>query len=343
MKTSLKPFVVVFSILFIVTLVIPTLVVIPFSEKTDGELAEAREQQTNPSETQIASESSIEVAVHRSSINAVENVPLEEYIVGVLASEMPADFELEALKAQALAARTYIVRHMLSGKNIGTPEGATVTDTVNHQVYKNKEELKKQWGKDYDKNIKKFTEAVYATQGQIITYDGAPIDALYFSTSNGYTENSEDYWQSAYPYLKSVESTWDLNSKKFHNQVVFKVKEFERRLGISIGSGDTVGTVKERTESNRIKTVEIGGKEFSGKDVRTALDLKSTDFKFVRKGDEIVITTKGYGHGVGMSQYGANGMAQSGSDYKKILTYYYQGIDISSSDTFLTQITASRE
>ncbi|MBD8069483.1 stage II sporulation protein D [Bacillus sp. PS06] len=341
MKSSFKPIVVVFSILFVVTLIIPTIVVIPFSEKSGGKLAE--EHQTNPSETQIASESSVEVAVHRSSIDEIENIPLEEYVVGVLASEMPATFELEALKAQAIAARTYIVRYMLSGKTIGVPEGAMVSDTVNHQVYKGKEELKEQWGKDYEKNLEKVTDAVNATRGQVLTYDGAPIDASFFSTSNGYTENSEDYWESALPYLKSVESKWDEQSDKFHERKVISVADFEQRLGISLGSGNEVGTVKERTETNRVKTVEVGGKCFSGREIREALDLKSTDFSWDRKGNEIVITTKGNGHGVGMSQYGANGMAKEGNNYEKILTYYYQGVDIASADKFLTQITAAKE
>ncbi|WP_078543450.1 stage II sporulation protein D [Litchfieldia alkalitelluris] len=340
MKSSLKPIVVIFSILFIVTLVIPTVVVFPFSKEADGKLTE--ELQTNPSETQIASESSVEVAVHRSSIDEIENVPLEEYVIGVLASEMPANFESEALKAQSLAARTYIVKHMLSGENISTPEGANVSDTVMHQVYRNKEELKAEWGSDYKKNIEKITQAVYATQGQIITYDGKPIDAQFFSTSNGYTENSEDVWQSAIEYLKSVESPWDKSSKEFHEQTVISVSDFEKNLGVSIGNASKIGKILERTKSNRIAKVAIGGKEFTGTEVRTALKLRSTDFTLKREGNQIVVTTKGYGHGVGMSQYGANGMAKEGHNYKDIIAYYYKGVDVTSADSFLTQITAKK-
>jgi len=340
MKSSLKPIIVLISVLFVVILVIPTIVVVPFSEKASGELIE--ERTTNPEATQIASGPTVDVAVYRSSLDSIENVPLEEYVIGVLSSEMPADFELEALKAQALAARTYIVKQMLSDENVGTPEGAIVSDTIVHQVYKNKEELKKLWGKDYSWKIEKITEAVYATQGQILTYDGDPITASFFSTSNGYTENSEDYWQNPSPYLKSVESPWDVNSPKFKSEKSIPVSQFEKSLGIALGDSNDLGKVT-RTKSNRVDKVEIGGKTFSGRDVRTQLDLQSSDFTWTRVGDEIIITTKGYGHGVGMSQYGANGMAQEGKSYEEILSHYYKGVEIATADSFINQITAAKK
>ncbi|MEW8987197.1 MAG: stage II sporulation protein D, partial [Bacillus sp. (in: firmicutes)] len=266
----------------------------------------------------------------------------DNYVTGVVASEMPATFELEALKAQALTARTYIVRQMISSEKLEVPDGALVTDTVQHQVFKNEEELRKIWGKDYSWKIEKIRKAVQETSGQILTYEGSPIDATFFSTSNGYTENAESVWQGALPYLKSVESPWDLNSKEFNGQKVVSVSDFERLLGVKVGSGDTIGKVVERTSSNRVSRVDFNGTVLTGQDIRTKLELKSTDFTWERKGNQIVINTKGYGHGVGMSQYGANGMAQEGKNYVDIAKYYYQGVEVVSSNDLLTKITAQK-
>lgn len=337
---QIKPIVVLVSVLFVLILLIPSMLVIPFSNKDTGKLAE--EQQTNPEPPQIASGPTVEVAVHRVSAQKIENVPLEDYVVGVLAKEMPAEFELEALKAQALAARTYVVKHMLSEQKIGVPKGADVSDTTNHQVYKSIEELKSEWKGDYNWKIEKITQAVKETQGQILTYDGAPIDAQFFSTSNGYTENSEDYYKNEYPYLKSVSSPWDVNTEKFLSQVQMPVADFEQKLGIKLGDSKNVGKITARTQSNRVATVEVGGKSFTGREVREKLGLRSSDFTWERKGDLIVIQTKGYGHGVGMSQYGADGMAKEGKNYKEIVKHYYKDIEISSTENFLNKLTVKK-
>lgn len=335
-----KPIIVLVSVLFVLILLIPSMLVIPFSDKGAGKLAE--ERQSNPEPPQIASGPTVEVAVHRVSAQKIENVPLEEYVVGVLAMEMPADFELEALKAQALAARTYVVRQMLSEQKLKVPNGADVSDTVSHQVYKNNEELKAQWKGDYDWKIEKIRQAVKETQGQILTFNGEPIDAVFYSTSNGYTEDSENVWKNAVPYLKSVESPWDVNTEKFHSQVNMPVSEFENKLGIKLGNGNNVGKITSRTESNRVASVDVGGKTFTGVQVRDALGLRSSDFTWERKGSHIVIQTKGYGHGVGMSQYGADGMAKEGKSYKDIVTHYYQGVEISSTENFLNKLTVKK-
>ncbi|MBS4218918.1 stage II sporulation protein D [Bacillus sp. FJAT-49711] len=324
---QLKPAFVLAAILLALSFIIPAILVLPSTnDKSDGALAEQEEVQSK----QMKNESSTEVAVFRTNTKKIEKLPLEEYVIGVVASEMPAEFELEALKAQALAARTYIVSHLISSSdNEDIPEGANIKDTVDHQVYKNKAELKKQWGKDYDWKYKKVADAVKATAGQILTYNEKPITASFFSTSNGYTENAEDYWKNQIPYLKSVESPWDSKSPKFNSQKVLTISEFENKLGVKIGNGKDIGTVTGRTPGKKVATVNINGKDFTGREVREKLDLRSTDFKWIRKGDSIIISTKGFGHGVGMSQYGANGMAQEGKKYKDIVTHYYQGITIS--------------
>jgi stage II sporulation protein D len=338
-----KPIFVLVSALFVITLMIPTLLVLPFSQKANGELAEELQtKQNKPQEQLHHSGPAVEVAVYRSKEKKIEQIPLEEYVVGVVAAEMPADFELEAIKAQALTARTYIVKQMLENKEISLPEGANVTDTVLHQVYKNRDELKQIWGPDYNWKIKKIIQAVNETQGQIITYDNKPIEASFFSTSNGYTENSEAYWKKAIPYLKSVESPWDQSSPKFYDQKVVSVQEFEQKLGVQLPKDNKIGKIISRTPGNRVDTVVINGKKLKGRIIREKLDLKSTDFTWVRKGDQIVITTKGYGHGVGLSQYGANGMAQEGKNYKEIVTYYYKGVQITNAEAFLSKLTAKK-
>ncbi|MCI1589299.1 stage II sporulation protein D [Heyndrickxia oleronia] len=324
-------------LVLVVSFTIPTLLVLPYSSgKASGKL----DDNVKKPKSNIVTPS-IEVSVYRDQSQKVETLPLEEYVVGVVASEMNADFEEEALKAQALAARTFIIRHLLLGGNSDLPEGANITDTISDQVFKNKTELKKQWGDEYNWRLKKITDAVKATSGEILTYNGTPIDAVFFSTSNGFTENSEEYWSSAIPYLKSVESPWDKKSPKFQSQKTISVTDFESQLGVKL-NGTDIGAITSLTKGKRVSTVMIGGKQFTGREVRSKLNLRSSDFQWIRKGDNIIITTKGYGHGVGMSQYGANGMAEKGMNYKEIVKHYYQGVQIDSTKPFLEKVTAKK-
>ncbi|WLR50695.1 stage II sporulation protein D [Bacillus tianshenii] len=337
-----KPLLILAAIFFAVVLVLPSLLVIPFKSEVSGPEPVPEATPAASQKQTTTSAPAVEVAVYRSNAQLIENVPLEEYVAGVVASEMPAEFELEALKAQALTARTYIVKQMMNDEKIGLPEGALVTDTVMHQVYKSPAELKKIWGADYEWKMERIHEAIEATKGKVITYKGQPITASFFSTSNGYTENSEDYWQNPFPYLRSVESPWDKTSPKFTATKVFPVKEFEKKLGVQLGSNQAVGNVIERTEGKRIAKVSINGEVFSGRDVRTKLDLNSSDFSLSRSGDRIVVTTRGWGHGVGMSQYGANGMASEGKEVQEIIAHYYQGTNISSIEPFAAKYTAKK-
>ncbi len=338
---STQPIILAMIIVTLAAMLIPAILVNPFSDGDAGGSGTVKEEPFNKKETDISllEKSEIEVAVWRSNANKIEKLPLEKYIAGVVAAEMPVDFEVEALKAQALTARTYIMNHMLrDGKEAN---GADVTDTVEHQVYKDFGELKRAWGADYDKKLNKVARAVLETEGQILTYNGKPITATFFSTSNGYTENAEDLWENPYPYLTSVVSPWDESSPKFHHQTEISVKDFEKRLAVKLDS-KSIGSIIERTGGNRVASVNINGKVISGQDVRAALDLKSTDFSWKRKGDTVIITTKGYGHGVGMSQYGANGMAKEGKDFREIVTHYYQGVEITSSKTVAEQLLVQK-
>ncbi|TYR80159.1 stage II sporulation protein D [Priestia megaterium] len=339
---QIKPIVVLVSIFFVVVLLIPTVLVVPFAENTSEKPTENRGQSTEKEELASSADPSVEVAVYRTQTKQIEKLPLEEYIVGVVAAEMPAEFELEALKAQSLAARTYIVQKMMENPDITLPKGAHVTDTVDYQVYLSRADLKKRWAENYDWKMKKITQAVKETEGQILTYKNEPINATFFSTSNGYTEDSESYWSNSIPYLKSVESHWDKQSPEFINQKIMSIADFEHKLGVNIKGTDSVGKITARTSGQRVDYVEINGDKITGKEIREKLDLHSADFTWMKQGNNIVINTKGYGHGIGMSQYGANGMAIEGKTYKDIVTHYYTGIAITPTDQYVAQLTAKQ-
>ncbi|ENH96561.1 stage II sporulation protein D [Gracilibacillus halophilus YIM-C55.5] len=346
-STSIRwklPVTVFVTTILLVMFLIPTLIVIAFQNDNRDEQASTEQvaTQSEPVEKQDLN-SPIDVQVLRTAEDEVENVPLEEYVVHVVASEMPADFELEALKAQALAARTYIVRYLMQGSDENLPEGADVTDTVNHQVYKSNEELRQIWGSDYHWKIDKITNAVASTQGQIITYKQEPITPAFFSTSNGYTENSEDYWANELPYLRTVESPWDKQiSPKFADQKTFPLHEVEEKLDIDI-TQQVQNFQIDRTESDRVATVSIGDQQFTGREVREALGLQSNDFTITMKNNHLVFTTKGYGHGVGMSQYGANGMAKEGKSYQEIVKHYYKGTNVTAIEQTASKLLAQEE
>ncbi len=333
---QIKPVLLIISLVIAVSFLVPTLLVLPFSsEKVSGKLDEKLQKPKT-------SEPAIEVAVYRTKTRQIEKPNLEDYVVGVVASEMPATFEKEALKAQALTARTYIVKQLMYGGNGSVPKGALVEDTTNFQVYQNMDDLKKEWKDKYNQNVKKIREAVKATAGQILTFNGSPITAAFFSTSNGYTENSEDYWDQPVPYLKSVKSPWDKLSPKYSFKEEIPVSTFESKLGVQLTDSKNIGTITSRTHGKRVGTVVIAGKQFTGREIRDKLELRSADFSWVRKGNLIIVTTKGYGHGIGMSQYGANEMAKKGKNYQDIVKYYYQGVQISSTNKFLNKATAKK-
>lgn len=340
-KSSSKwrlPSILFLSSLIIIILIIPTLVVVPFDKDKDKEKEAAATEKEKPeaeSESKSEPESTVElpagdsqfsVAVMRSDTENVEDVSLETYVAGVVASEMPADFEVEALKAQALAARTYIVNHLLHQDN---PENSEVTDTVQHQVYNNEDDLQKQWGKDFEWKMDKVKEAVGATKGKILTYDNAPITPAFFSTSNGYTENSEDYWDNEMPYLRSVKSDWDEDSPKFLDQQVFPISQVAETLNVNLPTSGEIPIELNRTKSQRVSELTLADNTFSGRDVREKLQLQSSDFSIKQKNDHLIFTTKGFGHGIGMSQYGANGMAKEGKKYEDIVKYYYKDVEVS--------------
>ena len=244
-------------------------------------------------------------------------VNLEEYIIGVVAGEMPALFHEEALKAQAIASRTYLINHLQNN--------STISNTTDDQVYLTKEEMQDKWKEDYDKYYNKIKEAVTATKDLIMYYNNEPIKAYYFSTSNGYTASSMSVFNEQRDYLTSVESPFDQDNSK---TIEISKQDFCTKLNIQCSQISITNITKDN--SNRVSKITINNKEYKGTQIRKLLSLRSTDFTINIKDTTMEITTKGYGHGVGMSQYGANNMAKLGYTYEEILKYYYQDIEISS-------------
>lgn len=275
-------------------------------------------------EIQLKYVSNKTVRVKRLNTDKVEEVPLEEYIVGVLAGEMPIDFELEALKAQAVASRSYVLKRMEYNKD----NEYDVVDSVLNQVYLDDDYLKETWGNNYTIKINKLRTAVNETYNEYMEYDGEIIDALFFSTSNGYTEDSHLVFNLELPYLKSVESSWDQEvSSAFSSKYTYSLQEFYEKLGLEYKDKLEV-EILERSNTNRVLKLKINGQEFEGTTLYNKLGLRSTDFEITQVGSNVVFDMKGYGHGVGMSQYGALGMAKQGYTYDEILKHYYTGVTI---------------
>lgn len=275
-------------------------------------------------EIKLNYESNTIIRVKRLSSSEIEYLPFEEYIVGVLAGEMPIYFEKEALKAQAVAARSYALKKIEYNKD----NEYDVVDSVLNQVYLDNQYLKEAWGNKYVDNINKLREVVNDTSLEYLDYNGEVIDALFFSTSNGYTENSSLVFNIDLPYLQSVTSMWDSStSSSFKGTKKISSSDFYSSLGLE--KSNTLNfKVLKRSSTNRILNLNINGTEFTGRELYDKLGLKSTDFSLKQDGDTIIIDTVGYGHGVGMSQYGAEGMALEGYSYKDILSHYYVGTSI---------------
>lgn len=247
------------------------------------------------------------------------DIPLEEYLVGVLAGEMPVSFEMEALKAQAVASRTFVLSRHLK-----------VDNTTQSQVYLDESQMKKNWGQNYQSNKEKIQKAVLETKGEVMTYQGEYISAMFFSSSNGKTVNCEDYFQGEVAYLKSVDSHWDHQIDP-HNErsKTFTKKELADIFGVSPQNIE----ITSYTSSGYVKNVVINQKTYSGREIREKLSLPSSCFQIQFSSKGYTFITRGNGHGVGMSQYGAQAMALEKKTYRDILHHYYQNIEIERIDS----------
>lgn len=248
----------------------------------------------------------------------VQDMDMDDYLVGVVLAEMPASFETEALKAQAVVARTYTLKCIQSGAK---HDGSVCTDFACCQAYI----AEGDYGGGYE-NLEKVRGAVLATSGQVLTYQGNLIEATYFSCSGGTTEDAVAVWGTDFPYLRSVESPGEEHATHYSDTVSFTAEAFQDALGQKIsGSVKSWFGFTTYTAGGGVNTMRIGGVDYKGTELRTRLGLRSTAFEVSVSEDTITVTTKGYGHRVGMSQYGADAMAVSGSTYEEILAHYYQG------------------
>ncbi|MEK0313630.1 stage II sporulation protein D [Cohnella sp. 56] len=280
-------------------------------------------------------DSPLTVRVYLAQDRRIERVRLEDYVKGVVAAEMPTDFKPAALEAQAIAARTYLIRRLWYEDRTGMPvRGADVTDTVTHQVYRSREQMD-ELKDNQPKAWAAVDEAVRRTRGIVMVYGGVPIESLYFASSNGYTENARDVFDADLPYLVSVASPWDKEaSPRAKETVEMKLSEFYRKLGVrTLAALTGVGkqpaaVIASWTDGRRVRSATVGGKQLAGSEIRSLLGLRSAAFDWKIEKGKVVITTYGSGHGVGMSQWGAEGMAKTGATAADILLHYYSGIQL---------------
>ncbi len=246
-----------------------------------------------------------------------KELSLSDYLCGVVMGEMPASFPLEALKAQAVAARTYTLRRLMSG-------GVLSDDPAVCQAYCDPDSAQEKFGDGWETYLEKLRQAVSETDGQVMTYDGELISATYFSCSGGRTESAQAVWGSQVPYLVSVDSPGEEDAASYESAVTVELPEFLQKLDIQ---EPAVGTVTY-TEGGGVDTLEIGGKIFTGVELRELFDLRSTCFDLEITEGAVTFQVRGFGHRVGMSQYGAKAMAEAGCGYGEILSWYYTGAEL---------------
>ncbi len=275
------------------------------------------------------------VKVYIADEEKVKEMDINEYLKCVVSAEMPVDFEDEALKAQAVAARTYLYAHIAEAEKGNISEshnGAPIcTDSKHCQAYISEKKRRENWDGDTDEKWNKISAAVEDTTGEIMTYNGEIISAVFHSTSSGATESAVDVWGSDIPYLKSVLSEGDKESPKYHSELTVSEEEFKNTVSEKIDgtdwSKDLFSNI-DRSDAGGIVSLDVGGVNIKGTEFRNLFSLRSTNIDITQKDGNITMSVKGFGHGVGMSQYGANYMAEQGSGYEEILKTYYTGVDI---------------
>lgn len=334
----MKKFMIYASILLIISVIVPTIIVktLDFVPK-EGNKRDKEDKKIEEEAKEVEFDGTIDI--YNTRTQEVVEMPLEEYIKGIVAAEMPAEFHIEALKAQAIASRTYALNRLLKYPegNPGHPEAPLCTG-VHCQAYLSLEELNKVHAANWqEKYWGKIEEAVESTKGMVLYYEDQVIEALYHSTSGGMTEDAINVFNVDLPYLKSVESRYEEDAPKYKSIVSMTVDEFVDKLnskykGADINKDNLTDKVKlvEKTESGRVKKIAIDGTVVDGREIRELFQLNSTNFKIYYNPNNgiIDIETIGYGHGVGMSQWGANGLAKNGKNYEEILKHYYTGVTI---------------
>ena len=300
---------------------------------TISDVNELKQEENKQEEEQYNYKNYKTIRLLHKDTGEVEEVGLDEYLYHVVSAEMPANYELEALKAQAVVARTYTVYKIQNSKH----ENADICDDSNCcQAWVSKEERLARWKEtEREDNWKKIKECVDATKGKIITYENKPINAFFHANSGGTTELPVNVWGGTdFPYLQVVETVGEEGYAQYSSEVeltkeelIEKLKAKYEDIEIDFEKQEEL-KIMEYTDSGRVKTVKFGNHELSGVETRTLLGLKSTNFEIIKQDDKIKFTVKGYGHGVGMSQTGADAMAKQGSDYEEIIKHFYIGVEI---------------
>jgi len=277
------------------------------------------------------------VKLYHKDRDSVEKLDLEEYIIGVVASEVPASFSEEALKAQAVAARTFYMNKRNNPDKDAKKKGAEICDTTDCQVYMSKDERIAKWSSSQaESNWNRIQKAVLDTKGQVLTYEDSLLEyPQFFATSSGKTEDAKDVFSIDVPYLKSEESKGEEIAPKYKTKLEISINEFVNKINekystANLKKSDLASqiTIKSYTKAGSAKEIKIGNETIKGTEFRTLFNLNSTNFKFDFEKDLVRINCTGYGHDVGMSQWGANVMAKSGSTYDQILKHYYSGVEI---------------
>lgn len=270
------------------------------------------------------------ISVMKTDDGVIEEIPEREYLIGALAAEADMSHHDEALKAQCVACYTYALYTKGSKEN---GEADISDNTKEHQGYLSKSERQKKWGDNFSKYEEKATDIVESVLGEAIYYEDKPIMAVYHALNSGTTQSAQTVWKKSYPYLVKVESPGDKLAVDYTEKVGFTYEDFKEKItkidGVTLGEDEEkwIGQI-EKNPSGYVLGIYIGGNEVAAADVRTALELRSCCFDVDTSEDEITFETYGYGHLVGMSQYGADYMARQGSDYREILTYYYPNTKI---------------
>ena len=329
--TSLRQSVAVSAVLMAILFVLPLAVIVPFRSELFSSEERAAQSQKDPF---VPGELDGETVLKVLDGDEVREMTVGEYLVGVVRAEMPASFEEEALKAQAVAARTYTYYKIQTGGNHGDTADIC-TDSTCCQAYIGEEQARSNWGADADENESKIEAAVRDTDGQVILYGGVPILAVFHSSSAGMTRAAGQVWLNDLPYLQAVESPEPGETiPNYYSRVEFTAEEFRKAFTAAYPeadlSGDISGWLKDAVvdSAGSVRTVSVGGVRVKGSSLRSVLGLRSACFEWEVQDGKLVFFVTGFGHGVGLSQYGANQMAADGADYLEIVTHYYTGVTV---------------
>lgn len=291
--------------------------------------------QPQPDPARITSGTDRATMLNVLSDGKLQQMDMETYLLGVVRAEMPAAFQLEALKAQAVAARTYILHKIAGGGSANHPQADACDDITCCQAFKTQEEAALEWGEHAEEYEAKIRRAVTETDGECVLYEGAPVLAVFHSSSVGTTQDAQNVWSASLPYLQSVETPEGAdNVPNYNSTASFSTEELREKLLAALpdarldGSPSNWFTNIQQQENGMVTSLTVGGVETGGNQLRTILDLRSACFTIAFDGDTVTFSVSGYGHGVGMSQYGANVMAENGAGYREILEWYYSGTEI---------------